>query len=535
MGLRASQSVGAAAGRRRIRRLARGAPLLALLVPVAAALLLAPTASAARRPNVVILLADDLGWADVGFHGGEIETPSLDRIAREGVVLDRFYTAPICSPTRAALLTGRDPLRLGIAYDQINPWNVTGLASEETTLAEAFRAGGYQTAMVGKWHLGHAQQHQLPNAQGFDHFWGHLQTNTDYYDHTREGGHDLQANGESIRADGEYLTRLEAKEAVRFIRERDRSKPFFLYVPFTAPHSPMQAPKATIEKYERLPTADHRRVYAAMVDEMDQAIGQILDVLDEQGLGEETLVFFSSDNGGTHAFGGVNTPLRGQKGQTFEGGIRVVAAIRWPDGLEGGGRFEERMTAMDVMPTLAHAADVPIPSRADLDGLDLWPALARGQRVLRERPVAFASEIPVPGVIHLALFDGRFKLVQILQELPTETRVQNLLFDIEADPYEQDDLAGRHPAVLQRMQRLLSEWRRKHPMAGTRSTLVPPPGWLPPKDWALAVTPSSVLQPTRKNELPFGKALFDATEQRGVLVDAATKRALLEDEAQRRD
>src|SRR5690606_5360160 len=150
------------------------------LVPVAAALLLAPTASAARRPNVVILLAADLGWADAGFHGGEIETPSLDRMAREGAVLDRFSTAPLCSPTRAALLTGRDPLRLGIADDQINPWNVTGLASEETTLAEAFRAGGYQTAMVGKWHLGHAQQHQLPNAQGFDHFWGHLQTNTDY-------------------------------------------------------------------------------------------------------------------------------------------------------------------------------------------------------------------------------------------------------------------------------------------------------------------------------------------------------------------
>lgn len=510
----------------------RRAILTALVTAAAVALVAAP--AAARRPNVVVLLADDLGWADVGFHGGEIETPSIDRIAREGVVLDRFYAAPICSPTRAALLTGRDPIRLGIAYDQINPWNVIGLAPSETTLAEVLKADGYQTAMVGKWHLGHAQQQQLPNAQGFEHFWGHLQTNTDYYDHTREGGHDLQENGQPIRAEGQYLTRLEAKEAVRFIREHDRSRPFFLYVPFTAPHSPMEAPKATIDKYEKLPRADHRRVYAAMVDEMDQAIGQILAALDEQELAQDTLVFFSSDNGGTNVFGGVNTPLRGQKGETFEGGIRVVAAMRWPERLDAGGRFTEMMTVMDVMPTLARAVGAPIPRQAELDGLDLWGALTRGQRVVRERPVGFASEIPLPGVIHLALFDGRFKLVQILQELQTETRVQSLVFDIEADPLEQDDLSGRHPAVLQRMQRLLSEWRRRHPMAGTRSTLVPPPGWLPPKDWALAVTPSSLLQSTRKNDLPFSKAILDATAERGVLVDEATRKALLEEEEARR-
>ncbi len=502
-------------------------------IVLAGGLGLAPTPAASRSPNIVILLADDLGHADVGFRGGEIETPAIDRIAREGVVLDRYYVAPICSPTRAALLTGRDPIKLGIAYDQINPWNNVGLAPSETTLAEILKAEGYQTGLVGKWHLGHAQQHQLPNAQGFDHFYGHLQTNTNYYQHTRESGHDLQQNGKSIEAKGEYLTHLEAREAVRFIRERDRSRPFFLYVPFTAPHSPMQAPEATIEKYAALPAKGSRRIYAAMVDEMDHAIGEILAALDEEEIAADTIVFFSSDNGGSDVFGGVNAPLRGFTGQTFVGGIRVGAAIRWPDRLEGGRELDEMITVMDLMPTLAGAAGAAIPSRVPLDGIDFWPAIARDQRVVRTKPVGFASEIPIPGVIHLALFDGRFKLVQILQERATETIVTNHLFDIEADPYEKTDLAERHPAVVLRMQRLLAEWRRQHPMAGTRSTLVAPPGWLAPRDWATAVLPSSLLQPRWKNELPFSRAILDATAHRGVLVDEATKRELLESEDRR--
>ncbi len=505
-----------------------------LLAALAFILAFAPAQpAAARQPNIVVLLADDLGYGDVGFHGGEIETPSIDRLAAEGVVLDRYYVAPICSPTRAALMTGRDPLKLGIAYDQINPWNNVGLATSETTLPEVLKADGYQTAMVGKWHLGHSQEHQLPNRQGFDHFYGHLHTNTNYYEHTRENGHDLQQDGKPIQATGEYLTHLEAREAVRFIRERDRSKPFFLYVPFTAPHSPMQAPEKTIEKYAKLPKAHDRRIYAAMVDEMDQAVGQILAALDEEEIADQTIVVFSSDNGGSETFGGVNAPLRGFKGGTFEGGIRVVAAIRWPDRLEAGGQLDQMMTVMDLMPTLASAAGVPIASSVPLDGIDMWPAIQRGQRVLREKPVGFVSEIPLPGVIHLALFDGRFKLVQVLRELQTEIKVQNFLFDIEADPLEESDLANQHPAVLQRMQRLLSEWRRQHPMAGTRSTLVAPPGWVAPKDWALAVLPSSLLQPSWKNELPFGKEIFDATAQRGVLVDEATRKALIERDARR--
>lgn len=492
--------------------------------------------AAATQPNVVILLADDLGWADVGYHGGPIETPSIDRLAQEGVQLNRFYSAPICSPTRAALMTGRDPLKLGIAYDQIHPWYNAGLSPNTMTIADIFKLDGYQTGLVGKWHLGHTLAHHVPNTQGFDYFYGHLHTNTDFFTHDREGGHDLQVNGKSVHEKGQYLTHLEAREAVRFIVERDTKRPFFLYVPFTAPHSPMQAPQATIDKYASLPQAAFRRTYAAMVDEMDQAIGQILDTLDSEGIAEDTIVLFFSDNGGSNVFGGVNTPLRGQKGQTFEGGIRVPAVVRWPEQLDAGGVVDRMTTVMDVMPTLAKAAGVRIPTTAEFDGLNMWPAIHRGQPVPRTRPVGFVSEIPLPGVIHTALFDGRWKLVQLIQERQTETLVQNFLFDIEADPNEEDDLSQRHGAVLARMQRLMAEWRKQHPMAGTRSTLVAHPGWVAPKDWAAAVTPSTLLQSDWVNELPFSKEIFDATEERGVLVDYKTKARLIQaDEKRRRE
>ena len=506
--------------------------LLGLAIGMALGLAAAQPATAAP-PNVIILLADDLGWADVGYHGGPIETPAIDRLAREGVQLDRFYSAPICSPTRAALMTGRDPLKLGIAYDQIHPWYSVGLAPDTLTIADVFKLADYQTGLVGKWHLGHTLGHHVPNAQGFDDFFGHLHTNTDFFTHQREGGHDLQRNGQSVKEPGQYLTHLEAREAVRFIKERDQRKPFFLYVPFTAPHSPMQAPEETIAKYEALPEASFRRVYAAMVDEMDQAIGRILDTLDEEGIEEETIVLFLSDNGGSNIFGGVNTPLRGQKGQTFEGGIRVPAVLRWPAELEGGRVMGQLTTAMDVLPTVARAAGVRIPITAELDGIDMWQAIDKDRPVPRTKPVGFVSEIPIPGLIHTALFHGRWKLVQVIQEKQTGTKVREFLYEIALDPNEENDLSQRHGAILKQMRRRMSDWRRQHPMAGTRGTLVAHPSWVAPIDWAAAVTPSRLLQKSWKSELVFSKELFDATEERGVLVDEKTKRKMIRAQEQR--
>ncbi|NRA04067.1 MAG: arylsulfatase, partial [Myxococcales bacterium] len=304
--------------------------LITRILLVLGTLLVPATGFAAERPNVVILLADDLGWADVGYRGSDIETPNIDALAAEGVRLERLYVSPICTPTRAALMTGRDPMRLGVAYFPLLTWSNKAVSPKERFLPEDFQAAGYQTGMVGKWHLGHTLEIQAPNARGFDDFFGHLHTEVKYWEHSAPaGGHDFQRNGKSVRREGRYLTDVHGEEAARFIKERDRSRPFFLYVPFLAPHSPMEAPKELVAKY-----ADRKdpvqRVFAAMVDSMDQAVGVILDTLESEGLAENTIVVFLSDNGGPLMSGAQNTPLRGGKLTTFEGGVRVVGIIRWP-------------------------------------------------------------------------------------------------------------------------------------------------------------------------------------------------------------
>ncbi|MCS5593275.1 MAG: arylsulfatase [Porticoccaceae bacterium] len=478
------------------------------------------------KPNVVLIVADDLGWADVGYHGSPIQTPSIDRIAAEGVTLERFYAAPICSPTRAGLLTARDPIRLGIAYDQIHPWYNAGLARDEYLLSEALLDGGYQTGIVGKWHLGHSQQHQLPNAQGFDYFFGHLHTNTDFYTHRRENGHDLQHNGVSVHRSGEYLTHIEARQAESYIESRDKDRPFFLYVPFTAPHSPMQAPPETIQKYQHISKLGYRRIYAAMVDEMDVAVGKILHTLEEQEIMDNTIVVFISDNGGSNYFGGNNMPLRGQKGQTFDGAIRVPAVIRWPGNLKSGTVVNQTVSYLDLLPTLIAATGVEVQLPKAIDGENMWQALRDGTSIKRDQPLFFVSEIPVPGMIWTAVIDGSMKLVQVIREGQTETSLNSFLFDIHKDPTERNNLASRNPAEVARLAELIRQRRSLHPLAGTRGTLVPHPGWIPPSDWASAVHSSDELQLEWSNELPFSEALIKQIGERGVLVDDETREAL---------
>jgi arylsulfatase A-like enzyme len=484
-----------------------------------ALILLGAPAIAADRPNVVIFLADDLGWADVGFHGGsQIDTPSLDRLAREGAQLDRFYATPICSPTRAALMTGRDPLRLGVAYGVIMPWHNNGIHPDEHFMPESFRAAGYQTAMVGKWHLGHAQQTYHPNSRGFEHFYGHLHTEVGYFPpFASQKGKDFQRNGESIDDQG-YETHLLAKEASRWIKARDESKPFFLYMPFIAPHTPLDAPDDLKEKYADLPDdreparsgptdrtrmlskillqPSARPMYAAVVDAMDQAIGQVLKTLDDEGIAENTIVLFFSDNGGAaYAMGGAdNVPLRGGKGETFEGGIRVVSVMRWPAHVEAGSTMTSIMSAMDVFPTLAEAADVETRNTFELDGRSLWPAIADGREMPRKELLYFASETPISGFFNLTAFDDEWKLVQEVEQGQTTADVTNYLFQIADDPYEFTNLAEDNPRVVARLSRAIRKWRSIHPMSGTRHQLVPPPGWRAPKDWAGYPIPTADLQ-----------------------------------------
>ncbi len=328
-----------------------------------------------NQTNILIFIADDLGWNDVGYHGSEILTPNIDQLAREGVELDHFYSYPICSPTRAALMTGRSPVSIGIATPI--PDFVHGLPIDEHIMPESFQAAGYQTFISGKWHLGANHVKYFPQNRGFDHFYGHLMGTLHYYKHVLRGRVDWQRNGTTIREHG-YTTDLIAQEAVKLLETRDKSKPVFLYVSFNAPHFPLVAPQEYIAKYDHIVDED-RRVYAAMVDAMDVAIGTVLDSLDREGMSENTLVVWLSDNGGSPRFGASNSPLRGAKGNVFEGGIRVPAAMRWPGVLQAGGKSKQVITAHDLFPTLASACGISPRNTKPFYGEDLWPELLKGK------------------------------------------------------------------------------------------------------------------------------------------------------------
>lgn len=428
-------------------------------------------AQAPALPNVVIILADDLGWCDTGFHGSEIRTPNLDRLASQGIRLERFYSQPVCSPTRSALMTGRSPMRLGVQYSVIRPWLDYGVPLQEHFMPESFRAAGFQTAITGKWHLGHSRRAYLPNARGFDHAYGHLNGAIDYFTHEREGGLDWHRNGKSVREEG-YSTDLLASEAARFIRNRDPERPFFLYAPFNAPHSPLQAPEERIAKYASI-SDPRRRTFAAMVDALDECAGRILKTLEEERIAENTLVLFFSDNGGPVAQAARNTPLRGAKGSCWEGGIRVPAILWWAGKLKPGA-CSQVMSVSDVFPTLAAAAGVKPGNRLPLDGKNLWPSISGGRAEPRES-LFFAVEAAGRS---FAVHRREWKLVR--------NNGTDHLFRIDEDPNEERDLAAKHPAVVKELGAELEKWTALHPAGGVRSNARPPGGWKAPPRWAEA-------------------------------------------------
>ena len=449
-----------------------------------------------QLPNIVILLADDLGWADLSYRGSDIQTPNIDSLAKEGLTLNRFYSMPICTPTRSALMTGRDPMRLGTVYAGFQPWQNGGVSPEEHFMPETFQAAGYQTAMIGKWHLGHTTEPLLPNSRGFDYFFGHLNTQIDYYDYTVAGGYDLQVNGLSFKGSNQYATDLHAKEAVKFIKEiRDTERPFFMYVPFLSPHAPMQAPIELENKYKsRSNRPFPKRTYAAMVDSLDQAIGDILQSLEEEGLENNTLVFFFSDNGGLKAFGADNSPFKGGKLETFEGGIRVNALMKWPGRITGGTRTNNVVSVLDVYPTLSDLVNIPMLNKKPLDGQSRLGAIINSGQDLRNGDLYFASNSPIFNKYHLAVLEEKWKLVQIIDHKSQSTEIENFLFDIISDPEEEKNLVKDYPSRVKNMSEKIRKWRSNHPINGVRVALSPHPGWRAPKDYAENVTPTANLQ-----------------------------------------
>lgn len=333
--------------------------------------------AAAPKPNIVFLLADDLGRADVGFMGGkDIPTPNLDALAKSGAVLDAFYVQPVCSPTRAAFMTGRYPMRHGLQVGVIRPWADHGLPLSERVLPQALKEGGYQTAIVGKWHLGTAERGHLPTQRGFDQQYGHYCGAIDYFKLDREGGYDWHRNDKVSRDEG-YSTHLIAKEAVRVIKERDPAKPLFLYVPFNAVHSPWQVPDAYLKPFDHL--TGTRRLYAGMLACMDEAVGQITAALEAAGIRDNTLIAFSSDNGGPSP-GKVtdNGVLRAGKGSLYEGGTRVCAFATWTGHIPAGSVVKAPLHMVDWYPTMLTLAGVSLEQPAPLDGRDAWAAISAG-------------------------------------------------------------------------------------------------------------------------------------------------------------
>ncbi|MBS1827784.1 MAG: arylsulfatase [Acidobacteria bacterium] len=395
-----------------------------------------------RHPNLLLIMADDLGFGDVGFHGSEFPTPHIDRIAKQGAQFSHYYAYPLCSPTRCALLTGRSPLTVGI-HGPFGPFDKTGLPLDEHTMAESFRAAGYQTWMVGKWHLGLARQAQLPHRRGFDHFYGHTGGSVSYFTHLLAGAYDWQRNGKSVREEG-YTTELLGKEMESLIRGRDKSRPFFAYTAFNAPHTPLEAPSERIAKFAHI-ADENRRTYAAMVSMVDDQVGRLLRVLEEEKIAKDTMVVFLSDNGG--AIGASNGPLREGKSTVFEGGIRVPAAMWYTGVIEGGKTIAQMVAAHDLFPTLAAGCGVKPRNTKAFYGRNLWGNLVSGK-------LSAPKNVVIGAVGSFAVFDGEWKYVAGRTRGGDEMRA---LFRIRQDPSEKEDVLAAHPEVGRRMAEMLAK------------------------------------------------------------------------------
>jgi arylsulfatase A-like enzyme len=463
-----------------------------LLFPLAC-LLFSYALSAGERPNIVFFLADDLGWSDVGFHQSEIKTPNIDKLAAEGAKLEAFYVQPVCSPTRAALMTGRYPMRHGLQVGVVRPWAQYGLPLEERTLPQALQEAGYVTAICGKWHLGHFQRAYLPTQRGFLHQYGHYNGALDYFTHIRDGGFDWHRDDKACQDEG-YTTELLGKEAVRLIEEHDTAKPLFLYVPFNAPHSPLQAPQEFLDRYKDI-TKPQRQKYAAMVSCEDEQIGRIAAALEKKGLAKNTLIIFSSDNGGPTQSGATNGPLRAGKGTLYEGGVRVAAFARWPGKIDAGKAVTEPLHMVDWYPTLLKLAGASSEQKLPLDGRDAWPTIVAGKPSPHDE--ILHNTTPANGAIRV----GNWKLVlngglheggsEALAEAPAAKAKQGKknqpaaaesveLFNLADDPYEKTNLAGKEPARVKDLQTRLAAYAKSAlpPKAAPQ-----PAGFQVPKVW----------------------------------------------------
>jgi len=476
------------------------------LLLVAFVLIVASTARAAdAKPNILYIIADDLGWKDVGFNGSDIKTPNLDKLAAEGVKMEQFYAQPMCTPTRAALLTGRYPFRYGLQTAVIPSAQTYGLATDEWLLPQALKEAGYNTALIGKWHLGHADRKYWPSQRGFDYSYGPLIGELDYFTHKQHGVIDWYRNNKVVDEEG-YTTTLLGKDAVKWINQQDAAKPFFLDLSFNAPHAPYQAPQAYLDMYKNIEDPS-RRAYAASITAFDDEVGHVVEALEKKGLRNNTLIVFQSDNGGTRSamFTGEidmsklkipcdNGPYREGKGTLYEGGTRVCALANWPGHIQPG-TVDGMIHVVDLYPTLADLAGASTAKCKPLDGMDVWKTISTNAASPRTEIVYNVEPMQA------AIREGDWKLVW---RTPLPQGVE--LYNIAQDPSEKNNLADKYPDKVAELEKRANELAA----AGVKPLLLEavyksfkqslhmPPA-LPGEDFQINDEPDSQAQPETTN------------------------------------
>ncbi len=410
-----------------------------------------------NKPNIVYIVADDLGWKDVGYHGSDIKTPNLDKLAQDGARLEQFYAQPMCTPTRAALMTGRYPFRYGLQTLVIPSGQTYGLATDEWLLPQALKEAGYDTAIIGKWHLGHADMKYWPRQRGFDYQYGPLIGELDYFTHEQHGVIDWYRDNQVVKEPG-YTTTLLGSDAVKYIDDHNPSVPFYMYLTFNAPHTPYQAPQEYLDQYKNI--ADpNRRAYAASITAMDDQIGRVVEALKKNGMRDNTIIVFQSDNGGTTnaMFAGEldmskvklpcdNGPYRDGKGSLYEGGTRVPALINWPGHIKPGTVVDGMIHVVDTYPTLIGLAGASTAKSKPLDGVDMWPTISQGKPSPRTE-VIYNIEPFRAGVR-----EGDWKLIW---RTPLPQAVE--LYNIAQDPSEKNNVAAQHPEKVAELQKRANE------------------------------------------------------------------------------
>ena len=412
--------------------------------------------SKSSKPNIVLFVADDAGWHDVGYHGSEINTPNIDKLDEAGVELNQFYVYPTCSPSRAALLTGKYASRFGIEKP-IAMKSKKVLPENAETLPEALKKDGYQTAITGKWHLGLSIE-SGPSHYGFDYSYGFLHGQIDQYTHRYKNGDRSWYRNDKFVDEKGHATDLITNEAIKYIKTiRDKSKPFFIYIPYSVPHYPLQEEKKWVEPYKDLNIVNSRKLFDASMTHMDYAIGEVIQTLKNEKLLDNTIVIFISDNGGQESwypeketniklydgkFGpypklGDNSPLRGYKAELYEGGIRVPAVIYWKNHLKHN-KVEQLIKVTDLFPTLASVVDSSLTQDLTLDGKNMWNYIVNEKNVNEER------ELYLRTPDQFALRKGVWKLIHFGNTLD---KGKEELYNIKNDPDETKDVIKNYPKV----------------------------------------------------------------------------------------